>query len=258
MQPEAFDRVPGQGAKGIVAGQEVALGNATLMRALGLDPQPHEAALAKLRADGKSALLVAVGGRIAGLLAVADPIKASDAGGAGALRARGIDVIMATGDDRVTAEAVARKLGIRTVHAGMLPADKAQLVADLKAQGRRVAMAGDGVNDAPALAAADVGIAMGTGADVAIESAGITLPKGDLMGLVARPAPGARRRSPTSARTWRSLSATTRSAFRSRPACSIRCSAVLLSPMLAAAAMSLSSVSVIANALRLARLKLDR
>ena len=257
LKPEAFEAKPGEGIKGLVGGQDVALGSARMMQALGLDPAPHEAAVAKLRSEGKSAYFVAVGNRIAGWLAVADPVKASTPEALRGLAAHGIEVIMATGDDRVTAEAIARQLGIKTVHANMLPAAKAELVARLKAEGRRVAMAGDGVNDAPALSAADVGIAMGTGADVAIESAGITLPKGDLMGLSRA----------------RRLAEATLANIRQNLAFAFGYNALgipiaagvlypwlgwLLSPIIAAAAMSLSSVSVIANALRLSRMKLDR
>ncbi len=256
LKPEAFEAIAGQGAKGVVSGQDVALGNAAMMRGLGLDPSPHEAQLEALRTDGKSALMIAVGGRIAGLVAVADPIKPTTPAALRALQARGIRVVMASGDHAITANAVARRLGITSVHAGVSPSDKAALVASLKARGHRVAFAGDGVNDAPALAAADVGIAMGTGADVAIESAGLTLPQGDLMGLVRahRLAQG----------TLRNIRQNLGFAFGYN-ALGIPIAAgvlypllgTLLSPMLAAAAMSLSSVSVIANALRLRRLDLD-
>ncbi len=256
LQPESFAAVPGEGATGIVAGQNVALGNAKLVRRLGLLPDPHDDAMAALRATGKTALYVIVGGRLVGWLALADTIKATTPAALAALRAHGIDVIMATGDDAVTAAHVANQLGIVTVHAGLSPADKARLVGDLKAAGRRVAMAGDGINDAPALSAADVGIAIGTGADVAIESAGITLLKGDLMGL-------ARARRLAEA-TMRNIRQNLGFAFGYN-ALGIPVAAgvlypilgFLLSPMIAAAAMSLSSVSVIANALRLNRADID-
>ncbi len=256
LKPEAFEALPGLGIKGLAGGQAVALGNAAMMRGLGIDASPHDAALAVLRSEGKSAYLVAMGGRLAGWVAVADPVKATTAEALAALRAKGIEVIMATGDDRVTADAIAHGLGIARVYANQLPADKARLIAELKAKGRIVAMAGDGINDAPALSAADVGIAMGTGADVAIESAGITLPKGDLMGLVRA----------------RLLAEATLNNIRQNLGFAFGYNALgipiaagvlypwlgwLLSPMIAAAAMSLSSVSVIANALRLARVRLD-
>jgi Cu+-exporting ATPase len=256
LAPETFEAIAGEGVRGLVSGQEIALGNAALMRRLGADATPHEAATAALRAEAKTVFHVAIAGRLAGWIAVADPVKASTPAALAALRARGIDVVMATGDDPRTAAAIADAVGITTVHAGLLPADKARLVQSLKAEGRRVAMAGDGVNDAPALAAADVGIAMGTGADVAIEAAGLTLPKGDLMGLVRA----------------RRLAEATLSNIRQNLAFAFGYNAIgvpvaagalypltgmLLSPMIAAAAMSLSSVSVIANALRLGRLDLD-
>ena len=256
VEPEAFAAIPGQGAKGLVGGQEVALGNAVLMQSLGLAVEAHDAVVQALRREGKTALYVAVGGRLAAVLALADRIKPTTPAALAALRARGIEVIMATGDHALTAEAVARTLGIAEVHAGALPADKAALVARLEAKGRRVAVAGDGVNDAPALAAAAVGIAMGTGADVAIESAGITLPDGDLMGI---------------ARAHRLAQATLANIRQNLwfafgyNALGIPVAAgvlypllgLLLSPMLAAAAMSLSSVSVIGNALRLARVDIE-
>ncbi len=255
IKPETFEAIPGQGVKGIVAGQDVMLGTAAMMRAAGLDTAPHAAALAELRQNAKSALFVAVGGRIAGWLAVADSVKANAGDALAALKRLHIGVIMATGDDRVTAEAIARQLGIDDVHANVSPSDKAALIATLKAAGHRVAMAGDGINDAPALAAADVGIAMGTGAGVAIESAGITLPKGDLMGLV--------RAHHLAAATMANIGQNLWLAFGYNALCIPIAAGVLypftgilLSPMLAAAAMSLSSLSVIANALRLARVRL--
>ena len=176
--------MPGQGIKGMVDGVTVVLGTARFMESLGLDASFVGPQLDALRRDGKIALLAAIGGKLAGVLAMADRIKPSARDALGALRRRGIDVVMATGDNRITADAVARELGITSVHADVLPEDKARIVSQLKAEGRTVAMAGDGVNDAPALAAADVGIAMGGGADVALESAGITLLKGDLAGIV--------------------------------------------------------------------------
>ena len=256
LAPERFDAVAGQGVKGKVSGEEVAVGNAVLMRALGLDPAPHEAQLGALRSDGKTAFLVAIGGKLTGLIAVSDPIKESAHAALEALKADGIEVIMATGDDPRTAEAVGRKLGITQIHAGVQPSDKAALVRSLKARGRIVAMAGDGINDAPALALADVGIAMGTGADVAIESAGLTLPKGDLGGIV--------RAHQLADATMRNIRQNLGFAFGYN-ALGVPIAAgvlypvlgTLLSPMIAALAMSLSSVSVVANALRLGRVKLQ-
>jgi Cu+-exporting ATPase len=198
---------------------------------------------------------MAVGGEAAGLIAIADPIKATTPEAVRALRAEGVRIVMLTGDNRTTAEAVARKLGLDDVAADVLPEDKAKVVLRLREQGRVVAMAGDGVNDAPALAAADVGIAMGTGTDVAIESAGVTLVKGDLTGIVR-----ARR---LSAATMRNIRQNLFFAFVYNAAGVPIAAGVLypvfgllLSPVFAAAAMSLSSVSVITNALRLRRVSL--
>ncbi|MFG1465812.1 HAD-IC family P-type ATPase, partial [Xanthobacter sp. DSM 24535] len=205
-----------------------------------------------LRGDGATVIFVAVDGRVGGLIAIADPVKATTPAALAALRAAGVRVVMLTGDNRTTALAVARRLGIDEVEAEVLPENKAQVVARLRQEGRIVAMAGDGVNDAPALAAADVGVAMGTGTDVAIESAGVTLLKGDLQGIARA----------------RQLSHATMSNIRQNlffafiyNAAGIPVAAgvlyplfgLLLSPIIAAAAMALSSVSVIANALRLRR-----
>ena len=255
VEPEAFVAVPGKGAKGTVGGQDVVLGNALMMQAEGIDVAGHAVTVDQLRADGKTVLFAGIGGRLAGWLAVADPIKATTPDALAELRRRGIRVIMATGDERRTAEHVARRLGIDEVHAGMLPSDKARLVAQLKAAGRHVAMAGDGINDAPALAAADVGVAMGTGAAVAVESAGITLPKGDLAGLA--------RAHHLAGATLANIRQNLWLAFGYN-ALAVPIAAgllypflgVLLSPMIAAAAMSLSSVSVVANASRLASVRL--
>jgi len=207
------------------------------------------------RGEGKTAMYVAVDGALAGLVAVADPIKATTEGAIRALHEQGLRVIMATGDNQRTAEAVAKRLGIDEVRAGVLPADKKALIDELRAQGHSIAMAGDGVNDAPALAAADVGIAMGTGADVAVESAGLTLLGGDLTGIV--------RARKLAKATLRNIKQNLFFAFVYNAA-GVPVAAgvlypvfgVLLSPMIAAAAMSLSSVSVIANALRLRRIDL--
>ena len=179
-----FEAVTGKGVKGTVEGRKAALGNAAMMQEMGLDTSSAEAQADALRASGKTAMFIAIDGALVGIVAVADPIKDSTIPAIAALHALGLRVIMATGDNERTAKAVAAKLGIDEVRAGVLPEDKKALIDDLRAQGRKIAMAGDGVNDAPALAAADVGIAMGTGADVAMESAGITLLGGDLMGIV--------------------------------------------------------------------------
>ncbi|TJV20274.1 MAG: heavy metal translocating P-type ATPase, partial [Mesorhizobium sp.] len=179
-----FEAVTGKGVSGTVSGQKVALGNAATMAALGIDIASISTSAEALQAEGKTAMFVAVGNKLAGIVAVADPIKATTSDAIKALHERGLKIIMATGENERTAKAIASKLGIDEVRAGLLPQQKSALVEELRASGGGVAMAGDGVNDAPALAAADVGIAMGTGADVAVESAGITLVKGDLNGIV--------------------------------------------------------------------------
>ena len=203
-----------------------------------------------MRSDGATAIFAALDGKAAGVIAVADPIKATTAEAVRALKDAGVRVVMLTGDNRATAEAVARKLDIAEIEAEVLPQDKGRVVERLRKEGRIVAMAGDGVNDAPALAAADVGIAMGTGTDVAIESAGVTLVKGDLRGVAA-----ARRLSQATMRNIRQnlFFAFVYNALGVPIAAGVLYPAfgLLLSPVIAAAAMSLSSVSVIANALRL-------
>ena len=252
---EDFDAVTGKGVRGRVEGREVALGNAAMMAELGIDPAGAEARADALRAEGKTAMHVAIDGQLSGIVAVADPIKETTPEAISALHELGLRVIMATGDNERTARAVAARLGIDEVRAGVLPEDKQKLVAELHAQGHKVAMAGDGVNDAPALAAADVGIAMGTGADVAVESAGITLVKGDLLGIV--------RARKLARATLRNIKQNLFFAFAYNAA-GVPIAAgilyplvgLLLSPMIAAAAMSLSSVSVISNALRLRGVKL--
>ncbi|MEZ5837018.1 MAG: heavy metal translocating P-type ATPase [Geminicoccaceae bacterium] len=250
-----FEAVTGKGVQGRVGTQAVVLGNAAMMETLGLDTASAEAAADALRAEGKTAMFVAVDGALAGMVAVADPIKESAADALRDLHAQGLRVIMATGDNRRTAEAVASRLGIDEVRAGVLPEGKKALVDELRAAGRQVAMAGDGVNDAPALTAADVGIAMGTGADVAVESAGLTLLGGDLTGIV--------RARKLAVATVRNIKQNLFFAFIYNVigvpvAAGVLYPAfgIVLSPMIGAAAMSLSSVSVIANALRLRRLKL--
>jgi len=251
LQPvEDFDSVTGLGVRGSVGGHALALGNTALMDESGIDTGPLRERAEALRAEGASVMYLAADARLAGLLAVADPIKPTTPEALAALRADGIEVIMATGDGATTAQAVARTLGIDRVHGEVRPRDKAELVAQLKAAGRRVAMAGDGINDAPALAAADVGIAMGTGTDVAMSSAQVTLLRGDLNGIAR-----ARRVSRAAVRNMRQNLAF---AFLYN-ALGVPLAAGLLypftgwllSPMIAALAMSLSSVSVVGNALRL-------
>jgi Cu+-exporting ATPase len=250
--PEAVDfvAIPGKGVKGIVDGREVVLGNSALLASLGIDSTSLEASAEPLRAQGQTVMFLAVDGAPAGLLGVGDPVKETAAEAVAQLRAEGLRVVMLTGDNRTTADAVARSLGIDEVIAEVLPEGKAAAVKRLQDEGRVVAMAGDGINDAPALAQADVGIAMGTGTDVAMESAGITLVKGDLRGIVR-----ARRLSrATMANIRQNLFFAFLYNALGVPIAAgalYPLSGMLLSPMIAAAAMSFSSVSVIANALRL-------
>lgn len=250
-----FEAVTGKGVRGTVGGRAVALGNAAMMQEMGLDTGAAEAKANTLRAEGKTAMFIAVDGALAGIAAVADPIKESTAQAIRELHAQGLRVIMATGDNERTAQAVASKLGIDEVRAGVLPEAKKDLIDQLRREGHKIAMAGDGVNDAPALAAADVGIAMGTGADVAMESAGITLLGGDLMGIVR-----ARKLARATLRNIKQnlFFAFAYNAFGVPIAAGLLypVTGLLLSPMIAAAAMSLSSVSVITNALRLRRVDL--
>ena len=250
-----FEAVTGKGVAGTVSGRQVALGNAAMMADLGIDIASVSVKAEALQAEGKTAMFVAVEKKLAGIVAVADPVKATTAEAIKALHGSGLRIIMATGDNERTARAIASKLGIDEVRAGLLPEQKAALVEELRAKGAGVAMAGDGVNDAPALASADVGIAMGTGADVAVESAGITLVKGDLNGIVR-----ARRLAQATIRNIRQnlFFAFLYNVLGVPVAAGVLypLTGTLLSPMLAAAAMSLSSVSVIANALRLRTLKL--
>ena len=255
LEVDAFEAVTGKGVKGIVDGKPAALGKAAMMCDLGLDTTGAETAADALRTLGKTAMFIAIDGSLAGIVAVADPIKVTTAAAIAALHALGLRVIMATGDNQRTAEAVAAKLDIDEIRAGVLPEDKKALIDALRAEGRRIAMAGDGVNDAPALAAADVGIAMGTGADVAMESAGITLLGGDLMGIV--------RARKLARATLRNIRQNLFFAFAYNAAgvpiaagLLYPLTGMLLSPMIAAAAMSLSSVSVISNALQLRRVDL--
>ena len=250
-----FDSPAGKGAVGVIEGRRIALGNAAFLKELDVSIGSLEAEAERLRQDGATALFAAIDKKIAGVIAIADPIKASAPGALQALKRDGMRVVMLTGDNRSTANAVARKLGIGEVEAEVLPDQKAAVIERLQREGRIVAMAGDGVNDAPALAAADVGIAMGTGTDIAIESAHITLLKGDLSGIVR-----ARRLSQATMRNIRQnlFFAFIYNAAGVPIAAGVLYPAfgILPSPIIAAAAMALSSVSVIANALRLRRVHL--
>ena len=247
---EGFDSPSGKGVTGSIDGQRVLAGNRLLMESETVDTSDFEHEAEQLRRDGATVIFVAVDGRLCGLLAIADPVKSTTQTAISALQKDGVRVVMLTGDNRTSAQAVARTLGIDEVESEVLPADKGRVVERLQKEGRVVAMAGDGVNDAPALATADVGIAMGTGTDVAIESAGITLLRGDLVGIAE-----ARR---LSLATMRNIRQNLFFAFFYNSA-GIPVAAgllypftgILLSPIFAAAAMSLSSVSVIGNALRL-------
>jgi Cu+-exporting ATPase len=245
-----FDSPTGKGATGTVEGHRVVIGSAHYLAGHELDVGQLSPEADRLRSDGATAIFLGVDDRVAAIFAIADPVKDTTPAALQALRAEGIEVVMLTGDHRVTAEAVGRRLGIDRVEADVLPEHKSDIVKQLRTQGRVVAMAGDGVNDAPALAAADVGLAMSSGTDVAMESAGVTLLRGDLTGIVRA----------------RKLSQATMSNIRQNlvfafiyNAAGIPIAAgvlypafgLLLSPMIAAAAMALSSVSVISNALRL-------
>jgi Cu+-exporting ATPase len=247
---EEFDSASGIGVRGVVGGQSLALGNTTLMAQAGVDVTPLAPQAEALRSQGASVMHLAQAGRLVGLLAVSDPVKATTSQALATLREAGLRIVMATGDGHTTARAVAARLGIDEVHGEVKPADKLQLVERLQHEGRVVAMAGDGINDAPALARADVGIAMGTGTDVAMSSAQLTLVKGDLRGIAA-----ARRLSEaTVANMKQNLAfAFFYNALGVPIAAGVLYSATgwLLSPMIAALAMSLSSASVIFNALRL-------
>ena len=254
--PDKFEQPAGKGVSGTVAGRTIVIGNRLMMQDAQIDISAFEAKANTLREDGATVIYAAVNGRAAGVLAIADPIKPSSSAAIAALKDAGIHVVMLTGDQPVTAHAVARKLGIDAVEAEVLPEDKSRIATRLRSEGRVVAMAGDGINDAPALAAADVGIAMGTGTDIAMESAAVTLLNGDLMALVRA----------------RALSAATMANIRQNLVFAFAYNAagvpiaagvlypalgILLSPMIAAAAMSLSSVSVVANALRLNTTRID-
>lgn len=255
LPAEGFRSITGKGVVGTVAGRTVALGNLKLFEELGIAPDDLPLRAEERRQEGQTAMLVAVDGEAAGIVGVADPVRATTTEAVRLLRQEGIHLIMLTGDSRTTAEAVARKLGIEHVEAEVLPDQKAAVVKRLQAEGRVVAMTGDGINDAPALAQAHVGVAMGTGTDVAIESAGITLVRGDLRGLLR-----ARRLSRATMRNIRQnlFFAFVYNALGVPIAAGVLYPVLglLLSPMIASAAMSLSSVSVIGNALRLRRVEL--
>jgi Cu+-exporting ATPase len=250
-----FNSPTGKGVVGMTERRRVALGSAKFLAELGIGTAELEPLAERLRQDGATAIFVAVDGKASGVIAVADPVRASAQDAIKALTAQGIRIVMLTGDNATTAQAVARKLGVSEVQADLLPEQKADVVKKLRAEGRVVAMAGDGINDAPGLATADVGIAMGTGTDVAIESAGITLLKSDLNGIVR-----ARR---LSQRVMRNIRQNLVFAFIYNAA-GVPIAAgvlypvfgILLSPVIGAAAMALSSVSVVGNALRLARARL--
>ncbi len=252
---ESFASITGKGVKGQIDGRAISLGNLALLEELGIDPGELVAQAEKFRADGQTVMFVAVDGKPAGLLGVADPIKATTPEAIQQLHEQGIKIVMLTGDSRTTAEAVARKLNLDEVVAEVLPNQKAEVVKRFQSEGRKVAMAGDGINDAPALAQAQVGIAMGTGTDVAMQSAGVTLVKGDLRGIV--------RAILLSRATMRNIKQNLFFAFVYNSVGVPIAAGVLypffgllLSPMIAAAAMSFSSVSVIGNALRLRRVSL--
>ncbi|WP_134591830.1 HAD-IC family P-type ATPase, partial [Pseudomonas aeruginosa] len=250
VKPDTFESGSGIGVRGQVDGHQLQLGNTALMDEAGVDITPLRNRAEQLRLEGISIIYLAVDGRLAGLLAVSDPIKPTSQQAVSKLQSEDVKVIMATGDGLTTARAVAKQLGIEEVHGEVKPQDKEKLVADLQGYGRRVAMAGDGINDAPALARSDVGIAMGTGTDVAMNSAQVTLVKGDLMGILRA----------------RTLSVATVKNMRQNLAFAFLYNAMgiplaagllypltghLLSPLIAALAMSVSSASVVFNALRL-------
>jgi Cu+-exporting ATPase len=254
-KPENFRSTPGLGVSGTVDGSTVFVGSWTFIAQQGIECEAFSSEIALMRENGETAVFVAKNGHFAGVLSISDPVKANAAEAVKKLRAEKIRIVMLTGDDRVTALAVAKKLGIEEVEAGVLPAGKRDVVERLQKQGRIVAMAGDGVNDAPALAQAQVGIAMGTGADVAMESAGITLLHGDLNGIL--------RALHLSRATMKNIRQNLFFAFVYN-LLGVPIAAgvlypvfgLLLSPMIASAAMTFSSVSVIANALRLRRVRL--
>jgi Cu+-exporting ATPase len=252
---ESFQSMTGRGVVGRVDGRDVALGNRALLNELRIDPEVLSAKAEELRQDGQTVMFLAVDGKAVGLVGVADPIKETTPDAVRYLHEDGVRVVMLTGDNRTTAGVVATKLGLDDVIAEVLPDQKVEVVKRLQAEGRFVAMAGDGINDAPALAQAQVGIAMGTGTDVAMESAGVTLVKGDLRGILR-----ARRLSRATMRNIKQnlFFALVYNALGVPVAAGVLYPflGILLSPIFAAAAMSFSSVSVVGNALRLRRAKL--
>jgi Cu+-exporting ATPase len=254
-EPQDFDSITGKGVRGVVEGHAVALGNQSLLEEMSIDMSDLLTRAEELRRDGQTVMLVTIDDQPAGLLGVADPIKASTPEAVHLLHQDGIELIMLTGDNRTTAQAVARQLGIDRVEAEVLPEQKNEVVRRLQEQGKIVAMAGDGINDAPALAQAHLGIAMGHGTDVAMQSAGVTLIQGDLRGIVK-----ARRLSRSTMRNIRQnlFFAFVYNALGVPIAAGVLYPLVgmLLSPIIAAAAMSVSSVSVVGNALRLRHVKL--
>ena len=253
---EQFESQTGLGVSGKVDGHDVVVGNAEQMHRVGIDPSSFDAMADEHRSEGAGVMLVAIDGHLASLLVVADPIKQTAAAAIAALREEWLRIVMLTGDARATADAVARAIGgIDEVHAGLKPEDKARIIGELKAKGALVAMAGDGINDAPALAAADVGVAMGTGTDVAIESAGMTLTKGDLAAMVrarrlAKATMGNIRQNLFFSFVFNGVGVPIAAGILYPIA------GILLSPMIAGAAMALSSFTVVTNALRLNRAKL--
>ena len=253
---QGFDAPAGKGVTSTIDGRHVVIGNDRIMAEIGVETAKLEQLAEPLRAEGATAVFVAIDKKPAGVLAIADPIKATTPSAVTTLQHAGIRVVMLTGDNRTTANAVAKKLGITEIEAEVLQADKSKVVARLRKEGRVVAMAGDGVNDAPALAAANAAIAMGTGSDVAIESAGVTLLGGDLQGIVR-----ARRLSEATMNNIRQnlFFAFAYNAVGAPIAAGVLYPVfgVLLSPIIAAAAMKLSSISVIGNALRLRYVKID-
>jgi len=254
VEAKDFDSLTGKGIRGTVDGKALAIGNPALFEELGIDPGGLAEAMANRQEQGETVILAAIEGKAAGLLAIADPIKEGAKAALEELRGEGVELVMLTGDNRRTAEAVAKKLGIDRVEAEVLPDQKSQVVEKLRGEGRVVAMAGDGVNDAPALAAADVGIAMGSGSDVALESAGVTLVKGELSGILrarrlSRATLANIRQNLVFAFGYNSLGVPIAAGIL------YPVTGLLLNPMIAALAMSLSSVSVIGNALRLRQQK---
>jgi len=251
----SFTSLAGQGVKGLAGGRQVAAGNAKLMQSLGVLTDGAAHAADQLRAQGQAAVFIAVDGQMAAVVGVVDPVKPAAASAISWLKAQGLHVVMLTGDNAVTAHAVAKLTGVDEVMAEAMPADKLRLIQEMKARGAVVAMAGDGINDAPALAAADVGIAMGTGTDIAIESAGITLVKGDIRGIVraitlSKAMMGNIRQNLFFAFVYNAVGVLAAAGL------AYPLFGILLNPGIAAGAMSLSSVSVIANALRLRSLRL--